>query len=86
MHYAGMAAPQFALGSICMVPGRVVSNAWLVGAIAVFTLLIIPTALIASLYDVNLMSRVWLYNERLVQVNEKLRHESLQLEAANRNK
>ena len=83
MHYTGMAAAQFALDSICTVPVGDVSNAWLAGTIAVFTLLILAIALITSVYDAHLMSRASLHNERLVQVNEKLRHESLQLERAN---
>ena len=84
MHYTGMAAARFAPGSICTVPAGDVSNAWLAGTIAVFTLLILAIALITSLYDAHLMGRAWQHNERLLQVNEKLRYESLRLEQANR--
>ena len=84
MHYTGMAAAWFAPGSICTVPASDVSNAWLASTIAVFTLLILAIALITSLYDARLMRSARLHNKRLLQVNEELRHESLQLEQANR--
>ena len=83
-HYTGMAAVRFAPGSICTVPAGDASNAWFASTIAVFTLLVLAIALITSLYDAHLMSRTWQHNERLLQFNEKLRHESLQLEQANR--
>jgi len=83
MHYTGMAAAQFAPGSICTVPAGDLSNAWLAGTTAVFTLLILAIALISSLYDAHFMTRASLHNEHLVQVNNKLCQESLELERAN---
>ncbi|RYX93991.1 MAG: hypothetical protein EOO28_16535 [Comamonadaceae bacterium] len=84
MHYTGMAAAQFAPDSICTSPGGAdVSNAWLAGTIAVFTLLLLAIALIISLYDAHLISNAWVHNQKLVEVNERLRHESEQREQAN---
>ena len=76
MHYTGMAAAQFAPGSICTVPVGNISNVWLASTIAVFTLLILAISLITALYDAHLMGRDLL--------NERLRLESLQLDRANR--
>lgn len=84
MHYTGMAAARFAPGSICTAPGQAASQAWLAGAIAVFTLLILAIALITSLYDAHLMGQAALHHARLLQSNEELRRESLDLERANR--
>lgn len=75
MHYAGMAAASFAPGSICTAPAGEVSNLWLAGLITGFTFLVLTMALITSLYDAHLMSRDAL--------NQRLCHESLQLERAN---
>ena len=74
-HYAGMAAASFAPGSICTAPAGEVSNLWLAGLITGFTFLVLTMALITSLYDAHLMSRDAL--------NQRLCHESLQLERAN---
>ena len=84
MHYTGMAAAQFAPGSICTAPGQAASHAWLAGTIAVFTLLILAIALITSLYDAHLIGQAALHHARLLQSNEELRRESLELERANR--
>jgi len=83
MHYTGMAAAGFSPGSICTVPAPTVSNLWLAASITAFTLLMLAIALITSLYDAHLIGRAALHNEHLLQVNDKLRQESLQLEQAN---
>jgi NO-binding membrane sensor protein with MHYT domain/CheY-like chemotaxis protein len=75
MHYTGMAAAEFASGSICTVPTGNMSNVWLASTIAVFTLLILAISLITALYDAHLMGRDLL--------NERLRLESQQLDRAN---
>ena len=50
VHYTGMAAAHFALGSICAVTPQAIDNTWLAGTIAAVTIAFLLTTLIASVY------------------------------------
>ncbi|MEM8258654.1 MHYT domain-containing protein, partial [Morganella morganii] len=51
MHYTGMAAAQFPLGSFCGAAGRGIDNGWLAVLVIVITLAVIAIALIVSVLD-----------------------------------
>ncbi|WP_132687754.1 bifunctional diguanylate cyclase/phosphodiesterase [Pseudomonas aeruginosa] len=57
MHYTGMAAAQFPLGSFCGAAGRGIDNGWLAVLVIVITLAVIAIALIVSVLDSRLEAR-----------------------------
>jgi len=83
MHYTGMAAAQVATGSICTSPGQV-DNTWLGITIAAFAFLLLATTLLISVFDAHLAQRSARHTRKLLQVNQRLRRWSLELDQANK--
>lgn len=82
MHYTGMAAAQVAAGSICTSADQV-DNTWLGITIAAFAVLLLATTLLISVFDAHLAQRSARHARKLQVANQRLRHESLELERAN---
>lgn len=82
MHYTGMAAAQVAAGSICTSPDQV-DNTWLGITIAAFAVVLLAITLLISVFDAHLAQRSARHARKLLQANQRLRHESLELERAN---
>ncbi|NDU91618.1 MAG: EAL domain-containing protein, partial [Ferrovum sp.] len=57
MHYTGMAAAQFPLGSICGAANGVLNTGWVALAIIIVTLAVMAVALVISVLDFRLESR-----------------------------
>ena len=57
MHYTGMAAAQFSLGSICGAASGGVNTGWLALLVIIVTMAILAIALIISVLDMRLESR-----------------------------
>jgi diguanylate cyclase (GGDEF)-like protein/PAS domain S-box-containing protein len=57
MHYTGMAAAKFPLGSICGAANSVLNTGWVALAIIIVTLVVMAVALIISVLDFRLESR-----------------------------
>ena len=51
MHYTGMAAAIFASDAVCTVSPQDINNVWLAGAIGGFTVTLLATTLLVSLFD-----------------------------------
>ncbi|WP_327080277.1 MHYT domain-containing protein [Polaromonas sp. CG_9.5] len=83
MHYTGMAATRFALGSVCTAPTASEQNHWLAWGIAGFTVMMLGITLLISLFDKQLIGRAARHQAHLTQVNERLRQESQELALAN---
>jgi len=72
MHYTGMAAANFPLGSICKAARDGVSVGWLAILIVVVTLAVLAIALLTSLLDARLESRTAKLARSLALANEEL--------------
>jgi signal transduction histidine kinase/ActR/RegA family two-component response regulator len=83
MHYTGMAAAGFSPDSICTVPSPDTDNSWLALTIAGFTVMMLGTALLGSMFDMHMTRRSEEHQSHLLQVNELLRKEKLELAQAN---
>ncbi|TFV89264.1 response regulator, partial [Oxalobacteraceae bacterium OM1] len=57
MHYVGMAAANFPLGSVCRAAGNGVNHDWLAVMVIIATLGILTVALLTSVFDARLESR-----------------------------
>jgi diguanylate cyclase len=85
MHYTGMAAAQFPLGSYCGAASGGVTNGWLAGVtngwlallIIVVTLAILAIALITSLLDLRMESRTSVLAVSLAEANQELTYLAL---------
>jgi diguanylate cyclase (GGDEF)-like protein len=75
MHYVGMAAARFDLGSFCQ-GGVTFQNNWLAAAIGLFTLGLMVVALLTALYDTHLKSSARIQALRLEQANAELQHQA----------
>jgi diguanylate cyclase len=75
MHYTGMAASRFALGSFCR-GGVALQNSWLAAAIGVFAVGILAITLLTALYNAHLQSRARIQAERLAQADAELQHQA----------
>jgi NO-binding membrane sensor protein with MHYT domain/two-component sensor histidine kinase len=73
MHYTAMAAAQFGAGSYCL-GGAAFDNGWLALTIGLVALGVLAIALITSVYDAHLGSRIRQDAVRLAQVNTALQH------------
>ena len=82
MHYTGMAAAGFAADSICTAPSET-SNSWLALTIAGFTVMMLGTALLGSMFDTHMKQRSEQHETHLLRMNELLRREKLELAQAN---
>lgn len=76
MHYSGMAASEFPLGSVCRAAGSL-NGPWLGGTIGGGTLLLLATALITSILDARLQTRTAKLAKSLQQANAELRRVAL---------
>jgi len=75
MHYTGMAAARFALGSFCQ-GGVTVQNIWLAAGIGLFALGLLVVTLLTALYDTHLKSSARIHAQRLEQANAELQHQA----------
>ena len=73
MHYTGMAASRFSLGSFCQ-GGVTFQNSWLAGTIGFFALGLLVVTLLTALYDAHLQSSARIQAQRLEQANAELQH------------
>jgi NO-binding membrane sensor protein with MHYT domain/two-component sensor histidine kinase len=72
MHYAGMAAAEFAPDSVCTVNPQHINNVGLAGTLGGFTLLFLTATLLVSAFDAYLAERSTEQAEVLRQVREAL--------------
>ncbi len=77
MHYTGMAAAQFPLGSACGAARDGVSIGWLALVIIIVTLAVLAIALIISVLDLRLESRTMALAISLAEANQELTHLAL---------
>jgi diguanylate cyclase (GGDEF)-like protein len=77
MHYTGMAAAQFPLGSVCGAARDGVSAGWLALVIIVVTLAVLAIALIISVLDLRLESRTAILAISLAEANQELTYLAL---------
>jgi diguanylate cyclase (GGDEF)-like protein len=77
MHYTGMAAAQFSIGSICGAAQRGVNTGWLALLVIVVTLTILAITLIVSVLDLRLESRTSKLAISLAAANEELTYQAL---------
>ncbi|HWU97839.1 MAG TPA: EAL domain-containing protein [Oxalicibacterium sp.] len=77
MHYTGMAAAGFPVGSICMAASEGVSPGWLAIVIVVVTLAVLAITLLTSVLDSRLESQTAKLARSLAEVNEELMHQAL---------
>jgi diguanylate cyclase (GGDEF)-like protein len=76
MHYTGMAAARFGLGSICMATGGVNAD-WLAVLVGMAALSLLTITLLLSVVDARLASRTASLVDSLSQANSKLHHLAL---------
>lgn len=74
MHYTGMAAAEFAVNSICLVPAQRINNAWLALSVGMSAFGLMAVTLIASLYDARATDALRKANEGLRVSEERYRH------------
>jgi diguanylate cyclase (GGDEF)-like protein len=75
MHYTGMAAARFAVGSFCL-GGATFQNGWLATTIGLFALALLAVTLLTALYDTHLQSSARIQALRLGQANAELQHQA----------
>lgn len=77
MHYTGMAAAQFPLGSICGAAHAGVNSGWLALLIIIVTLAVLGIALIISVLDLRMESRTSALATSLAEANKELTYLAL---------
>jgi diguanylate cyclase (GGDEF)-like protein len=77
MHYTGMAAARFPLGSICMVSTNGFSSGWLAVVVVIGTLAVLTIALLTSVLDARLETRTAKLAHSLAQANQELTQQAL---------
>ncbi|MFW2276217.1 EAL domain-containing protein [Burkholderia orbicola] len=77
MHYTGMAAARFPLGSLCGAAGSRMDAGWLALVIIVATLAILAIALIVSILDLRLEARTAVLATSLAEANQELTYLAL---------
>ncbi len=77
MHYTGMAAAQFSIGSLCGAAKGGVNTGWLALVVIIVTMAILAIALIISVLDMRLESRTSKLAVSLAEANEELTHLAL---------
>ena len=65
MHYVGMAAAQFAPGTVCTAPGLQVDQQWLAFAVAASTFLFLGATMLILTIDVRLAHQLDAANQRI---------------------
>lgn len=77
MHYTGMAAAQFPLGSVCGAVRDGVNPGWLALLIIIVTLAVLAMALVISVLDLRLESRTSVLAMSLAEANQELTYLAL---------
>ena len=78
MHYTGMAAARFPLGSICGAAlGNGVSSQWLASLVGISSFAILSVAIVVSVLDRRMQERTTGLSHSLQQANEKLTYLAL---------
>lgn len=77
MHYTGMAAAEFPLGSICGAAHEGLSTGWLSLTIIVITLAVLAIALITSVLDMRMEARTSKLSSSLSKANQELTYLAL---------
>ena len=77
MHYTGMAAAQFSLGSICGAASGGVNTGWLALLVIIVTMAILAITLIISVLDMRLESRTSKLAISLAEANQELTYRAL---------
>ncbi|MDF3881695.1 putative bifunctional diguanylate cyclase/phosphodiesterase [Cupriavidus basilensis] len=77
MHYTGMAAAEFPLGSICGAARDGMDTGWLAVVIIVVTLAVLAIALITSVLDVRMEARTAMLALSLAEANQELTYLAL---------
>jgi diguanylate cyclase (GGDEF)-like protein len=77
MHYTGMAAAQFSMGSVCGAATGGVNTGWLALLVIIVTMSILAIALIISVLDLRLESRTAKLAVSLAAANEELTYLAL---------
>jgi diguanylate cyclase (GGDEF)-like protein len=72
MHYTGMAAASFPLGTVCLAAGSGMSASWLALLVTTVTLGVLAIALVAALLDARLQQRTSALSISLEAANEEL--------------
>jgi diguanylate cyclase (GGDEF)-like protein len=81
MHYTGMAAARFPMGSVCTMDHPGMDTAWMAPVLIIFTLAVLAIALITSVLDFRMESRTAVLSSSLATANQTLQfmalHDSL---------
>jgi diguanylate cyclase (GGDEF)-like protein len=77
MHYTGMAAAHFPLGSVCQAASRGTSTAWLAAIVMIVTVAVLGIALIVSVLELRLEQRTAALSRSLADANRELIHLAL---------
>lgn len=77
MHYTGMIAARFPVGSVCGAARNGMNSGWLAVVIVIVTLAVLAIALIVSVLDVRLESRTAVLATSLAQANQELTYLAL---------
>lgn len=72
MHYTGMAAAQFPVGSICMAAHAGISAGWLAAAVTTVTMGVLGVALVVAVLDNRLEERTSTLSQSLAEANQEL--------------
>ncbi len=75
MHYTGMAASRFAIGSFCR-GGVSLQNDWLAGGIGIAAFGLLGITLAIAVYDAHLQSKARIQAVRLERANAALQHQA----------
>ena len=75
MHYTGMAAARFALGSFCR-GGVNFDNGWLAATIGIFAFALLVVMLVTAVYESHLQSSTRTQAQRLQRANAELQHQA----------
>jgi diguanylate cyclase (GGDEF)-like protein len=75
MHYTGMAAARFSVGSFCR-GGVTFNNLWLGVVIGLFAIGLLIVTLVTAMYDAHLQSRTHSHARRLEAANAKLQYQA----------
>lgn len=78
MHYTGMAAANFPVGSICTAASEGILPGWLALVVIIVTLSVLAIALLTSVLDARLESQTSLLAKSLAVANQELTQQALQ--------
>ncbi|HBX57190.1 putative bifunctional diguanylate cyclase/phosphodiesterase [Pseudomonas sp. UBA2684] len=72
MHYTGMAAANFPVGSFCAAAGKGLDGGWLASLIVIVTLAVLAIALLTSVLDARMEARTTALSSSLAEANREL--------------